>query len=87
MEKDALIRVWREGTEGNPVWKTNFGFLARDFLWVNWPDNDAVIAEVIRGICVDRRLRGWIEGTVEKTKRHNEKETDNVLNSHAPVKY
>ena len=57
MEKDDSIRVWREGPEGNPVWKTNFGFLAKDFLWINWPDYNEVVAEVIREICVDRRLR------------------------------
>ncbi|AKS22862.1 hypothetical protein ABH19_02500 [Leptospirillum sp. Group II 'CF-1'] len=54
---DGSIRVWREGPEGDPVWKTNFGFLARDFLWINWPDNDEVVAGVMREICVDRRLR------------------------------
>ncbi|WP_053764630.1 hypothetical protein [Leptospirillum ferriphilum] len=57
IEKDDSIRVWREGPEGNPVWKTNFGFLARDFIWINWPDKDEMIAEVFREICVDRTLR------------------------------
>ena len=65
MEKDDSIRVWREGPEGNPVWKTNFGFLAKDFLWINWPDNDEVVAEVIREICVDRRLREELYETME----------------------
>lgn len=55
--KDGSICVWREGPEGNPVWKTNFGFMGRDFLWINWPDNDEVVAEVMREICVDRRIR------------------------------
>ncbi len=56
-ESGGEIRVWREGPEGNPVWKTNFGFLAKDFLWINWPDNDGAIAEVFKEVCVDRRLR------------------------------
>lgn len=53
---DGSIHVWREGPEGNPVWKTNFGFIAKDFMWINWPDNDEVIATVLKDICVDRRL-------------------------------
>ena len=57
MEKDGSIRMWREGPEGNPVWKTNFGFLAKDFIWINWPSNEEMIREVLRDACVDRRLR------------------------------
>lgn len=55
--RETTIRVWREGSEGNPVWKTNFGFLATDFLWINWPDKEDLIKNVIRDACVDRRLR------------------------------
>ncbi|MGL3709427.1 hypothetical protein ACSYAY_00985 [Leptospirillum ferriphilum] len=64
-DNDGSIHVWREGPEGNPVWKTNFGFLAKDFLWINWPDKDEVIAEVFREICVDRRLREDLYETLE----------------------
>ena len=52
-------------TEGNPVWKTNFGFLARDFLWINWPDNDDLVTEVIREICVDWRIREELYEEIE----------------------
>jgi hypothetical protein len=64
-EGDGSIRVWREGPEGNPVWKTNFGFLARDFLWINWPDKDDVVKNVFRDACVDRRLREELYETME----------------------
>ena len=62
---DGSIHVWREGPEGNPVWKTNFGFLARDFLWINWPDKEDLIQDVIREVCVDRRLREDLYETLE----------------------
>ena len=65
MEKDGSIGVWRDGPEGNPVWKTNFGFLAKDFLWINWPDKEEVIAEVFKEVCVDRRLREDLYETLE----------------------
>ncbi len=63
--REATIRVWREGPEGNPVWKTNFGFLAKDFLWINWPDKDEAIAEVFKEVCVDRRLREDLYETLD----------------------
>ena len=62
---DGSIRVWRENVDGEAIWKTNFGFLARDFLWINWPDKDEMIVEVIREVCVDRRLREELYETME----------------------
>ncbi|BAM06315.1 hypothetical protein [Leptospirillum ferrooxidans] len=62
---DGRIIVWREGLKGTPVWKTNFGFLARDFFWINWPKNEEEIAQVLREACLDRRLREELYETLD----------------------
>ena len=62
---EGTIFVWREGLQGTPVWKTNFGFLARDFFWINWPKNEEEIARVIRGTCLNRKLREDLYETME----------------------
>ena len=54
---DGRIIVWREGLKGTPVWKTNFGFLARDFLLDQLAQNEEEIAQVLRETRLDRRLR------------------------------
>lgn len=64
-EPGGSIRVWREGPEGNPVWKTKFGFMAKDFMWINWPDKEEVINDVFRDACVDRKLREELYETLE----------------------
>ena len=62
---DGSIRVWREGPEGNTVWKTNFGFLVKDFLWINWPDKEEVIKNVHRDAIVERKLREVLYETLD----------------------
>ena len=62
---EGTILVWREGLQGTPVWKTNFGFLARDFFWINWPKNEEEIARIIREACLDRRLREELYETLD----------------------
>ncbi|MHB1564994.1 MAG: hypothetical protein ACYCXP_13085 [Leptospirillum sp.] len=43
----------------------DFGLLAKDFFWINWPKNEEEVAKVIPEACLDRRLREELYETLD----------------------
>ncbi len=34
-----------------------------NFLWINWPDKEDLVKDVIRGVCVDCQIREYLYET------------------------
>jgi hypothetical protein len=62
---DERIWVQREEEEERTVWRTNFGFYATDFVFFDSVPENAAMENVLRDVCVDRKIRDSFFGMIE----------------------